>query len=72
MEVSRAGFIHRGANLFDSLTLSIREEKKTKVFKASVKKWVKENKGFNPIDKHVVWFMNERLITTFFRNLDAG
>ena len=26
LEVSRAGFIYRGANLFDSLTLSIREE----------------------------------------------
>ena len=27
LEVSRAGFIYRGANLFNSLTLSIREEK---------------------------------------------
>ena len=31
-----------------SLTLSIREEKKTLVFKASVKKWVKENIGIRP------------------------
>ena len=47
-EVSRAGFIYRGANLFNSLTLNIREEKKTLVFKASVKKWVKENIGIRP------------------------
>ena len=48
LEVSRAGFIYRGANLFNSLTLNIREEKKTLVFKASVKKWVKENIGIRP------------------------
>ena len=41
-------FIYRGANLFNSLTLIIREEKKTLVFKASVKKWVKENIGIRP------------------------
>ena len=44
-DISRAGFIYRGANLFNSLTRSIREEKKTKVFKESVKKWVKGNIG---------------------------
>ena len=48
LEVLRAGFIYRGANLFNSLTLSIREEKKTTVFKVSVKKWVKENIGIRP------------------------
>ena len=48
LEVSRAGFNYCGANLFNSLTLSIREEKKTLVFKASVKKWVKENIGISP------------------------
>ena len=48
LEVSRAGFIYRGVNLFNTLTLSIMEEKKTKVFKASVKKWVKENIGIRP------------------------
>ena len=46
--VSRAGFIYRVANLFNSLTLSIREEKKTTVFKGSVNKWVKENIGIRP------------------------
>ena len=30
LDVSRAGFIYCGANLFNSLTRSIREEKKTK------------------------------------------
>ena len=45
LEVSGAGFIYRGANLFHSLTLSIREETKTMVFKVSVMKWVKENIG---------------------------
>ena len=45
LEVSRVSFIYRGANLFNFLTLSIREEKKTSVFRASVKKWVKENIG---------------------------
>ena len=43
LEISRAGFIYHGANLFNYLKLSTREEKKTKVFKESVKKWVKEN-----------------------------
>ena len=47
-EISRAGFIYRCANLFNSLTLSTREEKKTMVFKASFKKWVKENIGVRP------------------------
>ena len=41
LEVSRAGFIYRGANLFNSL-------KKTTVFKLCVKKWVKENIGIRP------------------------
>ena len=41
-------FIYRGANLFNSLPLTIREEKKTMVFKASVKKWVKENIRIRP------------------------
>ena len=54
LEVSRAGFIYRGANLFNSLTLSIREEKKTTVFKASAKKWVKEISELGPIDEHLV------------------
>ena len=49
LEVSRAGFIYCGANLFNSLTLSIREEKNTKVFIASVKKWVKENIGISTV-----------------------
>ena len=48
LEVSRAGFIYRGANLYNSLILSIREEKKTMLFKVSVKKLVKENIGIRP------------------------
>ena len=48
LEVSRAGFIYRGANLFNSLTLSIRQKKKTLVFKGSAKEWVKENIGIRP------------------------
>ena len=48
LEVLRPCFIYRGANLFNSLTLSIREKYKTKVFKARVKKWVKENFGIKP------------------------
>ena len=48
LEVSRTAFIYSGANLCNSLTLSIREEKKTMVFKASVKKWIQENIGIKP------------------------
>ena len=48
LEVLREGFIYRGANMFNSLTLSFREEKKTKVFKVIFKKWVKENIGIRP------------------------
>ena len=48
LDISRAGFIYRGASLFNSQTRSIRDEKKTKVFKRSVKEWVKVNIGIRP------------------------
>ena len=35
LEVSRAGFIYRGENLFNALTLSIREEKRPRSSKHS-------------------------------------
>ena len=64
LDISRAGFIYRGANLFKSLTRSIREEKKTKVFKGSVKEWVKVNIGIRPN-------IFECLLIVMFRNLES-
>ena len=44
LNVSRAGYLYREVNL----TRSIIEEKKTKVFKESMRKWVKVNIGVRP------------------------
>ena len=48
LDVSSVGFVHQGAKLFTSLTRIIKEERKTKVFKESMYKWVKEHVSIRP------------------------
>ena len=43
LDISRAGFIYRGAKLFNKLPRTLREEKRTEVFKAELKFWVRRN-----------------------------
>ena len=48
IDVAKVGFIYRGAKKSNSLTITIWEVKKAKVFKDSVFKWVKGNMSIRP------------------------
>ena len=48
LSISRAGFVYRGAKLFNSLPQEIRCLKKHNSFKLEVKKWIKENVSIKP------------------------
>ena len=48
LDVSRAGFIYRGAKLFNKLSRILREETRTEVFKAQMKSWVRRNISIKP------------------------
>ena len=48
LDVSRAGFIYRGAKLFNRLPRILREETRTEVFKAQMKNWVRRNISIKP------------------------
>ena len=48
LESSKSGFIYRGASLFNSLPVSVRNERKLKPFKNGARKWIKENISIRP------------------------
>ena len=48
LDISRAGFIYRGAKLFNKLPRTLREEKRTEVFKKELKIWVRWNVSIKP------------------------
>ena len=48
LDISRAGFIYRGAKLFNKLPRTLREEKRTEVFKKELKNWVWRNISIKP------------------------
>ena len=46
--ISRGGFIYRGTQLFNSLPLNLRSEKKISVFKKELKKWIRDEIKVKP------------------------
>ena len=48
LDISRAGFIYRGAKLFNKLPRALREEERTEVFKKELKIWVRKNVSIKP------------------------
>ena len=46
--VSRAGFIYRGAKLFNMLPGNLREESETAKFKAESRRWIQRNIKVKP------------------------
>ena len=48
LDISRAGFIYRGAKLFNKLPRALREEQRTEVFKKELKIWVRGNVSIKP------------------------
>ena len=48
LDISRGGFMYRGAKLFNKLPRTLRKEKKTEVFKTELKIWVRRNVSIKP------------------------
>ena len=48
LDISRAGFIYRGAKLFNKLPRTLSEEKRIKVFKKELKIWIWRNISIKP------------------------
>ena len=48
LDISRGGFIYRGAKLFNKLPRTLREEKRTEAFKTELKIWVRRNVSIKP------------------------
>jgi hypothetical protein len=48
LTVARSGFLYKGAKLWNCLPLELRQETKSEVFKAEVKKWVREQISRKP------------------------
>ena len=48
LDISRGGFIYRGAKLFNNLPRTLREEKRTEVFKTELKIWIRRNVSIKP------------------------
>ena len=48
LSATRSGFLQRGAKLWNCLPLELRLERKSEVFKAEVKRWVREQISRKP------------------------
>ena len=48
LELSKSGFIFRGATLFNSLPFSVRTEQRLNPFKTAAKKWIVDNIMIRP------------------------
>ena len=48
LDISRAGFLYRGARLFNMLPRILREEKKRGLFKTGLRKWITNNVSIRP------------------------
>ena len=48
LSICRAGFVYRGAQLWNMIPVNIRTAKTIRDFKTEVKKWIRQNIGIHP------------------------
>ena len=48
LDLARAGFVYRGAKLFNMLPRAMREERKKGLFKSGIRKWIAANVSIRP------------------------